>query len=63
MVGLVSWGTEKGGHFFLTEGDYAFQGAEINLLWQIVGLVVVVGTGVVTAWVLAFVLERTIGLG
>jgi ammonium transporter, Amt family len=62
MVGLVSWGTAKGGHFFLAEGDYAFQGAEINVLWQIVGLVVVVGTGVVTAWVLAFILERTIGL-
>ena len=62
MVGLVSWGTEKGGYFGLTEGDYAFQNAEINVLWQIVGLVVIVGTGVVTAWVLAFILERTIGL-
>jgi ammonium transporter, Amt family len=62
MVGLVSWGTEKGGYFGVTEGDYAFQNAEINLLWQIVGLVVIVGTGVVTAWVLAFILERTIGL-
>jgi ammonium transporter, Amt family len=62
MVGLVSWGTEKGGYFGVTEGDYAFQNAEINLLWQIVGLVVIVGTGVVTAWILAFILERTIGL-
>jgi ammonia channel protein AmtB len=62
MVGLVSWGTEKGGYFGLTEGDYAFQGAEINVLWQIVGLVVVVGTGIVTAWILAAILERTIGL-
>ena len=62
MVGLVSWGTEKGGYFGLTEGDYAFQGAEINVLWQIIGLVVVVGTGVVTAWILAVILERTVGL-
>ncbi len=62
MVGLVSWGTATGGHFFLTEGDYAFQNAEINVLWQIVGLVVVVGAGVVTAWVLAAILERTTGL-
>jgi ammonium transporter, Amt family len=62
MVGLLSWGTDKGGHFFLAEGDFAFQGAEINVLWQIIGLVVIVGTGVVTAWILAFVLERTIGL-
>jgi ammonium transporter, Amt family len=62
MVGLLSWGTDKGGHFFLTEGDFAFQQAEINVLWQIIGVVVIVGTGVVTAWVLAFILERTIGL-
>jgi ammonia channel protein AmtB len=62
MVGLVSWGTATGGHFFLTEGDYAFQNAEINVLWQAIGLVVVVGTGVVTAWVLAAILERTTGL-
>src|SRR5918999_1698258 len=62
MVGLISWGTEKGGHFFLTDGDYAFQNAEINVFWQILGLLVIVGTGVVTAWVLALILERTIGL-
>jgi Amt family ammonium transporter len=62
MVGLVSWGTAKGGYFGLTEGDYAFQNAEINVLWQLIGLVVVVGTGVVTAWVLAAILERTTGL-
>ena len=62
MVGLVSWGTAKGGHFFLTEGDFAFQNAEINVLWQVVGLVVVVGAGVVTAAILAPILERTTGL-
>jgi ammonium transporter, Amt family len=62
MVGLVSWGTDKGGYFGLTEGDYAFQNAEINVFWQIIGLIVLIGSGVVTAWVLAFILERTIGL-
>ena len=62
MVGFVSWGTAKGGHFFLTEGDFAFQNAEINVLWQVIGLVVVVGAGVVTAAVLAPILERTTGL-
>jgi ammonium transporter, Amt family len=62
MVGLVSWGTEKGGHFFLDSGDYAFQNAEINVLWQVIGLVVIIGTGIVTGAVLAFILERTIGL-
>jgi ammonia channel protein AmtB len=62
MVGLVSWGTAKGGHFFLTEGDFAFQNAEINVFWQLIGLVVIVGTGVVTAAILAPILERTTGL-
>jgi hypothetical protein len=32
------------------------------VLWQAIGLVVAVGLGVVTAWVCAFVLERTTGL-
>src|SRR5918995_63306 len=62
MVGLVSWGTAKGGHFFLTEGDFAFQNAEINVLWQLIGLVVIVGAGVLTAAILAPILERTTGL-
>jgi ammonium transporter, Amt family len=62
MVGLVSWGTEKGGHFFLAEGDFAFQNAEINVFWQLIGLVVIVGAGVLTAAILAPILERTTGL-
>ncbi len=63
MVGLVSWGVDKGGHFFLTEGDYAFQNAEINVLWQVIGLVVVVvGRASSPRAVLASILERTIGL-
>jgi ammonium transporter, Amt family len=62
MVGLVSWGTAKGGHFFLAEGDFAFQNAEINVFWQLIGLVVIVGTGVLTAAILAPILERTTGL-
>ena len=62
MLGLVSWGVDKGGHFFLTEGDYAFQNSEINVFMQLIGLVVVVGAGIVTAWVCAFILERTTGL-
>ncbi len=62
MVGLVSWGTEKGGYFGLTEGDYAFQNAEINVFWQLIGLVVIVGAGILTAAILAPILERTTGL-
>jgi ammonia channel protein AmtB len=62
MVGLVSWGTDKGGHFFLTEGDYAFQNAEINLLWQAIGTLVCIGVGIITALVLSFIFERTGGM-
>jgi ammonia channel protein AmtB len=62
MVGIVKWGTAQGGYFGLDTGDYAFQNAEVNLLWQAIGIVVAVGLGVVTAAVMAFILERTIGL-
>jgi len=62
MVGLIDWGTAQSGYFGVTEGDYAFQHAEINLGWQALGLAVSIAFGLVTAWLLALVLERTIGL-
>ncbi|HUF01306.1 MAG TPA: hypothetical protein VMN35_02685 [Gaiellaceae bacterium] len=62
MVGLIKWGTDQGGYLGLDSGDYAFQNASVNVLWQVVGIVVSIGFGVVTAAVLAPILERTIGL-
>ncbi len=62
MVGLIKWGTDQGGYLGIESGDYAFQNGSINVLWQLVGIVVSVGLGVVTAGVLAPILERTIGL-
>lgn len=62
MAGIVKWGEPTGGHIFIEEGTYAFQNAEVNVLWQAIGVVVAVGLGVVTALVMAFILERTIGL-
>ena len=62
MVGLIDWGTAQGGFFGLEEGDYAYQNAEINVLWQAIGAAVSIGFGVVTALVLAPILERTTGL-
>ncbi len=62
IVGLIKWGTPQSGYFGVEEGDYAFQHAEINLLWQAVGLAVAITVGLVTAYALAWVLERTIGL-
>jgi ammonium transporter, Amt family len=63
IVGVLNWGTAGGGYFGLTEGDYAFQHAEINLLWQAIGLVVCIAAGLATGWVMAAILERTTGLG
>jgi ammonium transporter, Amt family len=63
MVGILNWGTAGGGYFGLTEGDYAFQHAEVNLLWQAIGLVVCIGAGLATGWVMCAILERTTGLG
>lgn len=62
MVGLIDWGTAQGGYFGIEEGDYAYQNAEINVLWQAIGAAVSIGFGVVTALVLAPILERTTGL-
>jgi ammonia channel protein AmtB len=62
MVGLIEWGTKQSGYFGVEEGDYAFQHAEMNVGWQALGLVVCIVVGLVTAWVLATVLEKTIGL-
>ena len=62
MVGLINWGTDQGGYLGIESGDYAFQNASINVLWQLLGIVVCIGAGVVTAAVLAPILERTIGL-
>jgi ammonium transporter, Amt family len=62
MVGLIEWGTRQSGYFGIEEGDYAFQHATINVGWQALGLAVCIGVGLLTAWVTATVLERTIGL-
>jgi ammonia channel protein AmtB len=62
MVGLIDWGTPGGGYFGVTEGDYAFQNAEMNVGWQALGLVVCIGAGLATGFVMTFILERTIGL-
>jgi ammonium transporter, Amt family len=62
IVGLIAWGTPQSGYFGIEEGTYEYQHAEVNLLWQAVGLAIAIGVGWLTATVLAAVLERTIGL-
>jgi ammonia channel protein AmtB len=62
VAGVLNWGTPGGGYFGVEEGDYAFQNAEVNLLWQALGLAVCLGAGLATGWVLTAVLRRTTGL-
>ena len=62
MVGLIDWGTATGGYFGVTEGDYAFQNAEMNVLWQALGLVVCIAAGLATGWVIAAIFKARGGL-
>jgi ammonia channel protein AmtB len=62
MVGLLKAGTPRGGWLGIEEGPYAFQHGEISLMMQLAGAVACIGTGVVTAFVLAFILKHTTGL-
>jgi ammonia channel protein AmtB len=62
MVGLIEWGTKQGGYLGIESGDFAFQHASMNVFWQILGIALSIGFGVVTAAVLAPILERTTGL-
>ncbi|MCB4456526.1 ammonium transporter [Leisingera sp. McT4-56] len=62
MLGLFKAGTPRGGFFGIEEGAYAFQHGEISLVMQLIGTAACIGTGVVTALVLSFILERTVGL-
>jgi ammonia channel protein AmtB len=62
MLGIFKAGTPRGGYFGITEGAYAFQHGEIGLTMQLVGIVVCVGAGAVTALITAYALKATIGL-
>ena len=46
----------------ITEGEFAFQHGEIGILMQIVGIVVCLGMGMVTAAILCPIFKATIGL-
>ncbi|OCX60558.1 hypothetical protein BFP70_17325 [Thioclava sp. SK-1] len=61
-AGVIGAGTPQGGYFGFTEGPYLFQGAQISISMQLLGIVVVVGITAVIALVTTFVTERTTGL-
>jgi Amt family ammonium transporter len=63
IAGVLNWGTAGGGYFGVTEGDYAFQNAEMNILWQAIGLAICIAAGLLTGWIMTAILERTTGLG
>jgi ammonia channel protein AmtB len=62
VVGFVAWGDETGGYFGLEEGTYAFQNAEINPWWQLVGIAVTVGIAVIAGLVLIYGLDKVMGI-
>jgi Amt family ammonium transporter len=62
MAGFVGWGEKQSGWFTITEGPYAFQHAEINVWWQLVGIGATIGITGIAALVILGVLEKTVGL-
>ncbi|MEX1200122.1 MAG: ammonium transporter [Methylophaga sp.] len=62
MTGLLKSGVPRGGFLGIDEGIYAFQHGEISVLMQLVGIVVCLGLGIITAFIMSFILERTTGL-
>jgi len=61
VVGFVAWGDKTGG-FPGAEGTYAFQNAEINPLWQLVGIGVTMGIAFLSGVVLIYGVDKWIGL-
>ncbi|MGQ3674985.1 ammonium transporter [Xanthobacter sp. TB0139] len=62
ILGLVKAGVPRGGYFGITEGIYAYQHGHISFLMQLSGLILCLGTGLVTGLVLSMVFKATIGL-
>lgn len=62
MTGLLHIGVPRGGYLGIEEGAYAFQHGEIGVLMQLVGIVVSLGFGIITALVMSFIFKHTIGM-
>ncbi|MFF0492581.1 ammonium transporter [Nocardia sp. NPDC004068] len=61
VTAAFATGVKQGGYFGL-EGEYGFQHATINLGHQILGVVVFVAVGLLSALVVVVAIEKTIGL-
>jgi ammonia channel protein AmtB len=62
VVGFVAWGDKTGGYFGLDEGTYAFQGAEINPWWQLIGIGSTMAIAILSGLVLIYGLDKVIGI-
>jgi ammonium transporter, Amt family len=62
VVGFVGWGDATGGYFGIEDGTYAFQGAEINPLWQLIGIGATMGIAFLAGVVLIYGVDKWIGL-
>jgi ammonia channel protein AmtB len=61
VVGFVAWGDKTGGFLGIESGEFAFQNAEINVGWQLIGIAVTLGMAAVTGLVI-LLMEKTIGI-
>lgn len=63
IAGIVESGTPTGGFLgFPAESKFAFQGAEVNLQWQFIGLVVTLGIAIISGLIVIIGCEKTIGI-
>lgn len=62
MTGLLHMGTPRGGYIGIEEGAYAYQHGEIGVLMQLAGIVLCLGVGMLTAWIMSIILDNTIGM-
>lgn len=62
MAGIIGAGRPTGGFMGITEGPYAFQHAHISLGMQIEGLAIMIPGIAIFAFLVIFLLEKTIGL-
>jgi ammonia channel protein AmtB len=62
LPGILYWGTKTGGFVGVTEGEFAFQHAEITLWWQLAALGATLAISVVSGLLIIVGLEKTVGI-
>jgi Amt family ammonium transporter len=62
LPGVLYWGTKTGGFVGVTEGEFAFQHAEITLWWQLAALGSTLAIAAVSGLIVIVGLEKTVGI-